>query len=92
MTRVHLRRRVHQYRQPEEWESVWHERHDLRDQAFLDSKNIQRQGPPGGIPGPAHIVGDRWLQVGAGHNAAQVTKLFGAEIILEQAAAAAAKR
>src|SRR4030095_1937168 len=59
MTRVHLRRRVHQYLKPEEWETVRHERHDLRDQAVLDSKNLQRQGTPGGIAGPAHVSCDR---------------------------------
>jgi len=79
MTRVHLRRRVHQYRKPEEWKIVRHERHDLRDQAALDSKNVHRQSPPGGIAGLAPITGDRRLQVGVGHNAAEATKSFGAE-------------
>ena len=30
-------------------------------------------------PGRAHIVGDRWLQVGVGHNATDATKSFGAK-------------
>src|SRR5215472_5614649 len=79
MTFVHLRRRVHQYRKPEECEGVRHERHDLRDQALLDSKNVQRQGTPCGIAGPAHVSCDRRLQVGVRHNAAEATKPFGAE-------------
>jgi len=79
MTFVHLRRRLHQYRKPEEWETVRHERHDLRDQAVLDSKNVQRQGTPGGIAGPAHVSCDRRLQVGVGYNTAEATKSFGAE-------------
>jgi hypothetical protein len=77
MTHIHLRRRAHQYRQPEEWESVRHERHDLRDQAVLDSKNIHRQGKPGGIAGPTQVSCDRRLQVGVGHNAAEAAKSFG---------------
>src|ERR1700741_3016143 len=79
MTHIHLRRRVQQERKPEEWETVRHELHVLRDQAVLDSKNVQRQGTPGGIAGPAQVSCDRWLQVGVGHNAAEATKSFGAE-------------
>jgi hypothetical protein len=56
MTHIHLRRRVHQYRQPEGSESVRREHHDLRDQAVLDSKNVQRQRTPGGITGPAQPI------------------------------------
>jgi hypothetical protein len=44
MTFVHLRRRVHHHREPERREIVRHEHHDLRDQAVLDSKNVQRLG------------------------------------------------
>jgi len=57
MTRVHLRRRVHQHRKPEEWESVRRERYDFRDQVFLDSKNIQRQSTPDGI---ARLMEHEW--------------------------------
>jgi hypothetical protein len=79
MTRVHLRRRVHHQREPEGRETVRRERHDLRDQAALDSKNIQRQCSPGGVARPALITGDRGLQVGAGDQAAKATESFGAE-------------
>ena len=43
------------------------------------SKNVQRQGTPGVIAGPAHVSCDRRLQVGVGHNTVEATKLFGAE-------------
>src|SRR5215813_8269662 len=77
MTFVHLRWRVHHHRKPERRETIRWEHHDLRDR--LDSKNLQRQSPPGGIAGPAHVSGDRRLQVGVGHNTAKPTKSFGAE-------------
>jgi hypothetical protein len=83
MTQIHLRRRVHQHRKPEEWESVRRERYDFRDQAVLDSKNVQRQRTPGGIAGLAHVSCDRRLQVGVGHNAVEATKSSGAEPLFD---------
>ena len=83
MTLVDLQCRVHHHRQPERREIVGHEHHDLRNQAILDSKNIHRQSPPDGIAGLANITGDRWLQVGMGHNAAKATKSFGAESAID---------
>ena len=68
-----LRRRVPHHREPEREEVGWHERHDLRDQAVLDWKDVQRQDTPWGIVGPANVSGDRRLQVGVGDNAAKAT-------------------
>ena len=79
VTCVHLRLRVHHQRESERRETVRRKRHNLRNQAVLDSKNVQRHGLPGGIAGLAHITGDRWLPVGVSHNAAEATKLFGSE-------------
>jgi len=78
MTFVDLRRRVY-HRKPKELEIVRHEGHDLRDQAVLDSKNIQRQDTPSGIAGPPHVSCDRRRQVGEGHNAVEATNSLGAK-------------
>ena len=83
MTFVHLRRLVDHHWEPKRREIVRHEHHDLRNQAILDSKNIHRQSPPVGIAGLANITGDRWLQVGVGHNAVEATKSFGAESAID---------
>src|SRR4030095_7275949 len=79
MTRVDLRSLVHDQREPEGQETVRRKGDDLCDHAVLDAKNIQRQGAPSGIAGPEHIGSDRWLKVGAGHNAAETAEPFGAE-------------
>src|SRR5262249_11481214 len=60
-------------------ETVRRKGDDLCDHAVLDAKNIQRQGAPSGIAWPEDIGSNRWLKVGAGHNAAETAELLGAE-------------
>ena len=78
MTRVHLRRRVQHQGEPERRETVRRKRHDLRDQAVLERRTSSARARQANRWAGA-VVGDRWLEVRAGHQAAKATELFSAQ-------------
>ena len=65
---------VYRQGEPEPWKDSACERHDLRDDAFLDSQHIESQRSPRGIAWTQHVVGHRRLQIGTCEDAAKATE------------------
>jgi hypothetical protein len=84
LTLFYLRRRIHQYRQPEPWKVSGGNTTISAIKPSSIRKTPSALARQAESPGRSNKIGDRGLEVGVGHNAAEAAKSFRAEPALDQ--------